>query len=110
ACRSATAPAPIAYWFTPSRIAFCAASLISSGPSKSGNPCPRFTAPCFAASAENSENTVVGKPATRRANGSLATARLVLARVAHVVLRRLQKPRALLVVDRPPDLGRASDD
>ena len=42
-----------------------ATSSPPSGPSKSGKACPRFTAPCFAASALISEKTVVAKPWSR---------------------------------------------
>ena len=59
------APTPGAYWLTPPWMALSAASLTASGPSKSGNPCPRFTALCLSARALNSEKTVVPKRETR---------------------------------------------
>src|SRR5271166_1650630 len=40
-------------------MASCAASSNAGGPSSSGKPCPRFTAPMRAASADTSANTVV---------------------------------------------------
>ncbi|MEI9932962.1 MAG: hypothetical protein WDM89_21125 [Rhizomicrobium sp.] len=40
------------YWFGPSSKAREAASRIATGPSSSGNPCPRFTALCSTASAD----------------------------------------------------------
>ena len=49
ASRKPFAPQVIAYWLMSARIARQAASLISSGHGKSGNPCARFTAPCASA-------------------------------------------------------------
>ena len=45
-------PGPGGYWLTPARIAAIAASAISVGPSVSGKPCPRLTAPVSTASAD----------------------------------------------------------
>ena len=52
-------PMPGGYWLTPSPIASWRASSIEGGPSSSGNPWPRLTAPTRAASADISANTVV---------------------------------------------------
>ena len=51
AARSSGRPGPGGYWLTPDAIASCAAASIDGGPSVSGKPCPRFTAPVRAASA-----------------------------------------------------------
>ena len=59
AWRSGAMPSPGGYWLTPSAMASCAAFSIAGGPSSSGNPCPRLTAPMRAASADISANTVV---------------------------------------------------
>src|SRR6516225_12409702 len=64
--RRATAPTPGAYWLYPERSAATAASRTTSAPSKSGKPCPRFTAPARWASALNSLNTVGASALTRR--------------------------------------------
>src|SRR5688572_6664789 len=74
-------------------MARSAASFTSSGPSKSGKPCPRLTAWCLAASAENSEKTVVPNPATRFASrvmggGSYRSAGLVRGKRALVILQQ----------------------
>ena len=45
ACRSGAMPQVMAYWLNPSRMARQAASLTSSGGSKSGIPWPRLIAP-----------------------------------------------------------------
>src|SRR4051794_9992857 len=45
-----------------------AASLTKAGAGKSGNPCPRFTAPCCTASAVISEKIEVPIPFRRSAN------------------------------------------
>src|SRR2546430_365572 len=50
ASRSGFAPQVMAYWLMSSAMALRAASLISSGAAKSGNPCDRLTAPYFIAS------------------------------------------------------------
>src|SRR4026209_282604 len=50
ASRNSFDPQVIAYWFTSAAIASIALRLMSSGAEKSGNPCDRFTAPCFNAS------------------------------------------------------------
>ncbi|PQM49018.1 hypothetical protein C1Y40_00750 [Mycobacterium talmoniae] len=50
---------PGGYWLTPSAMASWAARSMAGGPSSSGKPCPRFTAPIRAASADISANTVV---------------------------------------------------
>src|SRR5215213_2530529 len=46
-------------------MAALAASLTNDGPGKSGNPCPRFTAPCWLANRLISVKTEVPKPRTR---------------------------------------------
>ena len=46
AAQGRSAPEETAYWFTPPSMAARAAALITSGPSKSGKPWPRLTAPC----------------------------------------------------------------
>ena len=43
---------PGAYWLAPDSSAATAAAITSGGPSTSGKPCPRFTAPVLAASAD----------------------------------------------------------
>src|ERR1700754_125183 len=48
--RSAPRPMPGAYWLCPPAIARVRASRRGSGVSKSGKPCPRFTALCSTAS------------------------------------------------------------
>src|SRR6266699_5210825 len=50
AARSGFAPQVMAYWLMSSAMALRAASLISSGAAKSGNPWDRLTARCFKAS------------------------------------------------------------
>ena len=59
ASRSGAMPRPGGYWLTPSAMAFSAVFSIAGGPSSSGKPCPRFTAPIRAANADISANTVV---------------------------------------------------
>src|ERR1700761_3122613 len=59
AWRSGAMPIPGGYWLIPSAIAAWAAFNMAGGPSSSGNPWPRFTAPTRAASADISANTVV---------------------------------------------------
>src|ERR1700732_3354497 len=49
ASRNGFAPQVMAYWLMSSEMALRAASLISSGAAKSGNPWDRLTAPCFKA-------------------------------------------------------------
>src|SRR3954463_7168503 len=67
AARSAGMPGPGGYWFSPLRSAVTAAASISGGPSVSGKPWPRFTAPVRTASADISAKTVVPKPCRRSA-------------------------------------------
>src|SRR5919108_4657317 len=67
AARSAGTPGSGAYWLRPTRIAACAASRTSAGPSSSGNPWPRLIAPVRSASADISVKIVVPKPARRDA-------------------------------------------
>src|SRR4029453_18899565 len=50
ASRSGLAPQVIAYWLMSDVMARQAASLIAAGAAKSGYPCERLMAPCFAAS------------------------------------------------------------
>src|ERR1700757_1623377 len=59
AWRSGAIPIPGGYWLAPSAMASCAAFSNAGGPSSSGNPWPRFTAPIRAARADISANTVV---------------------------------------------------
>ena len=56
---------PGAYWLAPSASARRAAAITDAGPSTSGKPCPRLTAPVRTASADISEKTVGGIEATR---------------------------------------------
>src|SRR5262249_13143780 len=66
ACRSSGTPAPGGYWLPwPAMIAAAAASAISRGPSTSGKPWPRLTAPVVTASADISAKIVVPIPASR---------------------------------------------
>ena len=58
ASRSGAMPRPGGYWLTPSAIAFSATLSIEGGPSSSGKPWPRFTAPMRAASADISAKIV----------------------------------------------------
>ena len=60
---------PGGYWLCPDRIASTAASSTSFGPSLSGNPCPRLTAPVDTANADISAKIVVPNPASRRFSG-----------------------------------------
>jgi len=50
-----------------------AASAISLGPSVSGKPCPRLTAPVSTASADISAKTVVPRPSSRPARWGVRT-------------------------------------
>ena len=59
ASRNSGMPGPGGYWFRPLRIAAAAASSISCGPSVSGKPWPRLTAPVRTASADISAKIVV---------------------------------------------------
>src|SRR5687768_6744636 len=52
-------PGPGGYWFWPPRSASTAAASISGGPSVSGKPCPRLTAPVRTARADISAKIVV---------------------------------------------------
>src|SRR5580692_2507462 len=51
------------YWFGPSMSALAAALRMDRGPSSSGNPCPKLTAPCSTASADMTVKIVVPMPA-----------------------------------------------
>src|SRR3954452_23250414 len=62
-------PGPGGYWFWPLRMAVTAASSTSRGPSVSGKPWPRFTAPVAAARADISAKMVVPKPSSLRLSG-----------------------------------------
>ena len=96
-------PSPGGYWLWPSRIAATAASITAAGPSVSGKPCPRLTAPVRTASADISAKIVVPKPRRREASagrsravamaGSLVTVvpPLPPSRLAGVVLSPLLK-------------------
>ncbi len=61
ACLSAFTPAMGAYWLCPALRAATAASLTNSGPSKSGKPWARLTAPCSRASRDMVVKMVVPK-------------------------------------------------
>src|SRR6185437_9195943 len=65
ASRSAGMPIPGGYWLTPAAMASWAALSIAGGPSSSGKPWPRLTAPTRAASADISANTVVAYGCSR---------------------------------------------
>src|SRR4051812_23318440 len=71
AARSAGMPGPGGYWFSPLRSAVTAAASISGGPSVSGKPWPRFTAPVRTASADISAKTVVPNGRMRWTSGSV---------------------------------------
>ena len=58
---------PGAYWLAPDSSACTAAAITSGGPSTSGKPWPRFTAPVRRASADIVEKIVGGMPSRRRA-------------------------------------------
>ena len=67
-------PAPGGYWLPrPAMIAAAAASAISRGPSVSGKPWPRLTAPVVTASADISAKIVVPIPASRAFSNGLVT-------------------------------------
>src|SRR3954471_994676 len=66
-------PGPGGYWLIPPRMAATAASATSGGPSVSGKPCPRLTAPVSSASADISAKTVVPSPSSRWATWSVGT-------------------------------------
>src|SRR5690606_7349212 len=59
ASRSTAAPVIGAYWLWPARMAASSASTRRCGTGKSGNPWPRFTAPCSAASCDITVKMVV---------------------------------------------------
>jgi hypothetical protein len=52
-------PVIIGYWLWPSAMARDSASTSRCGTAKSGNPCPRLTAPCSAASCDITVKMVV---------------------------------------------------
>ncbi len=56
---------PGAYWLAPPSSARTASAITDGGPSTSGKPCPRLTAPVRTASADISEKMVGGIEATR---------------------------------------------
>ena len=62
AWRNVGTPRAGGYWLKPLRMASIAASRTSLGPSVSGNPWPRFTAPVAAARLVISAKIVVPKP------------------------------------------------
>src|ERR1700742_4363117 len=65
-------PGPGGYWFCPLWSAVAAASSMPAGPSVSGKPWPRLTAPVRTASADISAKIVVPKGRMRRTPGSLS--------------------------------------
>ena len=65
-------PGPGGYWFCPDRSASAAAASISAGPSVSGKPWPRLTAPVRTASADISAKMVVPNGRIRCTSGSWA--------------------------------------
>ena len=65
ALRSSGMPGPGGYWLWPARIAAMAASATTAGPSVSGKPWPRLTAPVSTASADISAKIVVPNPCRR---------------------------------------------
>ncbi len=75
ASSSSGTPGPGGYWLRPPSMAAFAASSISRGPSVSGKPWPRFTAPCSVASAVISAKMVVPKGAREGLPGGRAMAR-----------------------------------
>ena len=58
---------PGAYWLAPDSNARSAAAITSRGPSTSGKPWPRLTAPVRTASADIVEKIVGGMPSRRAA-------------------------------------------
>src|SRR3954465_11769954 len=85
ASRKAGTPVIGGYWFRPRFIASLTASTSFGSHSKSGNPCPRFTAPVSVASADMTvkivvptEGSLVVAEGVRSAKGS----ELIVVRVA----------------------------
>src|ERR1700685_3370258 len=79
--RSEANPRMGAYWLGPSLSAWAAAWQIAKGPSLSGKPWPRLTAPWASASADMWVKMVVGRPAKtglREAIGQAPGARMHL--------------------------------
>ena len=62
-------PMPGAYWLAPASSAASAAATTDAGPSTSGNPWPRLSAPVRTARADISLKTVGGMWARRRDSG-----------------------------------------
>ncbi len=60
-------PMPGAYWLAPRRSAATASAITSGGPSTSGKPWPRLSAPVRTASADISLKMVGGMPCSREA-------------------------------------------
>src|ERR1700761_6826716 len=89
-------PGPGGDWVTPAAMASCAARSMAGGPSSSGKPWPRLTAPMRAASADISANTVVAY------GRSCGTVMVVELRAPHL------GPR-LAHCDRTVPLGHESD-
>ena len=73
AARSAGMPGPGGYWLCPLWSASAATSSIDAGPSVSGNPCPRLTAPVRTASADISVKMVVPNGRIRATSGSMGS-------------------------------------
>src|SRR5262245_51380038 len=65
---------PGGYWFSPDSIASIAARLTTSGPSESGNPCPRLIESVATALADISAKIVVPNPCSRRLRYRFTTA------------------------------------
>src|SRR6266480_648412 len=93
ASRNGFAPHVIAYWLISASIARLAASLISAGAAKSGNPCARLIALCLIASLVMSRMT-----------DSVKLAAFLETRMIETVHRRV---RSRLVFDQGPS-GRLS--
>src|SRR5208282_1264325 len=73
--RRSRAPQVMAYWLTSAAMAWRAASLISAGAGKSGNPCAMLIAPCCMASRVISRITdSVNRPAFSETRGRACVA------------------------------------
>ncbi len=86
-------PRPGAYWLRPARIAAAAASMISAGPSTSGNPWPRLIESVARASADISAKIVVPRPSSRVAALAFVTDRSN--RYVHLANRNDTTPEAV---------------
>src|SRR5579862_356927 len=84
------------YWFGPSISAREAASRIDFGPSSSGKPWPRLTAPCRAASADMWVKIVVGREEKTGLDGNFDMAHLGKAGAADQPRSRNRPPARFL--------------